>query len=44
MSNVTEVKIEMLCPEDKAKAVKNAVKAVHPYDEPAIEFLRLEEV
>lgn len=36
-----EVHIEMLCPSSKAKAVKNAVRKVHPYEEPVIEFVLL---
>lgn len=42
ISDENEVKIEMECPDDKVKAVNNAIRAVHPYDEPAIEFLKLE--
>ncbi len=41
VSRVAEVKIEMLCPEEKAKQVKKAIRKVHPYEEPAIEFVQL---
>lgn len=41
VSRVQEVKIEMICPENKAQKVKAAVKKVHPYEEPAIEFVPL---
>lgn len=44
LSKEREVKIEMHCPKNKAKAVLAAIKRVHPYEEPAIEFIRMEEV
>jgi hypothetical protein len=44
ISRVREVKIEMVCPEEKAKKVKTAIKKVHPYEEPAIEFIKLEDI
>ena len=44
ISHVAEVKIEMHCPEEKAKMVKAAIKNVHPYEEPAIEFIKIEEI
>ncbi|MFO0703692.1 MAG: hypothetical protein U0525_03135 [Patescibacteria group bacterium] len=36
-----QVKIEMVCPEDKAKEVELAVRKVHPYEEPEINFIKL---
>lgn len=42
-SHVEEVKIEMVCPEEKAEKVKEEIKKIHPYEEPAIEFVKLEE-
>lgn len=36
-----QVKIEMVCPEDKAKEVEEAVRKVHPYEEPEINFIKL---
>ena len=44
VSHVPEVKIEMLCPEEKAEKVKAAIKKVHPYEEPVIEFIKIEEI
>lgn len=44
LSQVPEVKLEMRCEKSKAKAVLAAIKSVHPYEEPAIEFSNLEEV
>ena len=41
MSQIAEVKIEMQCPDDKVDAVDSAIRKVHPYEEPAIEFLKL---
>lgn len=39
-----EVKIEMHCPVAKAKNVDAAIRRVHPYEEPAIEFIRIEKL
>ena len=36
------VRIEMQCPEDKAADVIKAVRALHPYEEPVIELIKLE--
>lgn len=44
VSRVEEVKIEMICPEDKAKIVNTAIRKVHPYEEPAIEFIKIEDI
>jgi hypothetical protein len=41
MSHEPEVRIEMVCPKDKAVAVKKAIKSVHPYEEPEIDFVEL---
>jgi len=41
MSREPEVRIEMLCPEESASAVKKAIKSVHPYEEPEIDFIEL---
>jgi len=43
-SHEPEVRIEMICPNDKAVAVKKAIKSVHPYEEPEIDFVELVEV
>lgn len=42
MSREPECKIEMHCPEDKVKAVVDAIRKNHPYEEPAIEVYKLE--
>lgn len=44
LSKVPEVEIEMLCEESLASSVKSAIRSVHPYEEPAIEFVELKEV
>lgn len=44
MSREPEVKIEMLCPNENASAVRQAIKSVHPYEEPEIDFLELAKV
>jgi len=41
---VNEVKIEMECPEEKAKEVSEAIKKVHPYNEVKVDFIRLEDI
>lgn len=44
MSREPEVRIEMLCPNEKASTVKKAIKSVHPYEEPEIDFVELTEI
>jgi hypothetical protein len=44
MSREPEVRIEMLCPNEHASAVRQAIKLVHPYEEPEIDFLELAKV
>ncbi len=41
MSREPEVRIEMICPDEKAKAVHLAIRSVHPYEEPEIDFVTL---
>lgn len=41
MSHEPEMRIEMLCPEDKAGAVERAIREIHPYEEPEIDFIEL---
>lgn len=43
LTHQREVKIEMHCPMEKAKAVNKAIRKAHPYEEPAIEFIKMEE-
>jgi hypothetical protein len=40
-SHELEVKIEMICPKEKASAVKKAIRKVNPYEEPEIDFVEL---
>lgn len=39
LEEVAEEIIEMLCHQDKVKAVITELKAVHPYEEPAIDII-----
>lgn len=43
-SREPEVRVEIICPGDKAPQVRNAIKEAHPYEEPEVDFVRLEEV
>jgi hypothetical protein len=43
-SHEPEVRIEMICPEEKAKTVKEAIKLIHPYEEPEIDFIKLVDI
>jgi hypothetical protein len=43
-SHEPEVRIEMICPEEKANAVKEAIKLIHPYEEPEIDFVKLVDI
>jgi hypothetical protein len=40
-SREPEDKIEMICPEVKLAAVIQAIRASHPYEEPAIDVIKL---
>ncbi len=44
LSKEPQVKIEMVCPEESAGAVEKAVRGAHPYEEPEINFVRLENI
>lgn len=44
ISHEPEVRIEMLCPEDKAKTVEVAIKSVHPYETAVVDFVKLVEI
>lgn len=39
IEEVEEVRIEMVCPADRQSAVERAIRASHPYEEPALDFL-----
>lgn len=41
IEKVEEEKIETICPKEKLSKVLEAVKAVHPYEEPAIDIYPL---
>lgn len=41
---VTENKVEMVCDDEYVKAAIEALKAAHPYEEPAYEVWRLEDL
>ena len=40
LEEVEEVRLEMICPQDKTKSVIKAMKEVHPYEEPAYDIFR----
>ncbi|MDR1628292.1 MAG: Nif3-like dinuclear metal center hexameric protein [Oscillospiraceae bacterium] len=40
LEEVKEVKIEMICPENRTKSAIKAMKAVHPYEEPAYDVFK----
>jgi len=44
MSREPENKIEMVCPEDKLEEVIKALRKVHPYETPAIDIVKLEDL
>lgn len=44
ITRANEVKIEMECSEEKAIAVSEAIRKVHPYEKLKIDFIRLEDV
>ncbi len=41
---VAEYRVEMLCSADCVEAVVDALRAAHPYEEPAFDLVRLEPV
>ncbi len=41
MSREPEAKIEMVCPEEKLNEVLTAIRRIHPYEEPAIDIIKL---
>jgi len=42
LEKVAEYKVEMICLQDKLSGVITALKATHPYEEPAYQVLRLD--
>ena len=41
LEQLEEWRVETIVPEDKALAVAKALKASHPYEEPAFEFIQM---
>jgi len=44
IERVNEYKVEMVCDEEHIKAVITALKKAHPYEEPAFDVCKLEEL
>jgi hypothetical protein len=44
LTRVAEWRVEMLVPEDALSAVKEALYRAHPYEEPAFDMIRVEDV
>ncbi|MBU1203144.1 hypothetical protein KKH39_03860 [Patescibacteria group bacterium] len=44
LEEVEEERIEVICTYDKARDVIQAIKSVHPYEEPAIDTYTLENI
>src|SRR5262245_8679046 len=44
MTRIEQVRIEMRCPAEQARAVVAAIRRVHPYEEPVIDVVRLEDI
>ena len=41
LEKIPEWRVETIVPEDKAQQVARALKASHPYEEPAFEFMQI---
>ena len=44
LEQLPEWRVETIVPEDRAREVVQALKASHPYEEPAFEFIQIIEV
>lgn len=44
IEKVSEYRVEMICVEEKLKAALGALRDAHPYEEPAIDLWKLEEL
>lgn len=44
IERVSELKVELVCRDDLIRTVIGAMKAAHPYEEPAYDVYRLEEI
>ncbi|MDA3923674.1 MAG: NGG1p interacting factor NIF3 [Kiritimatiellae bacterium] len=41
--HVAEFRVEMICEDARVKAVMTALREAHPYEEPAFDFVRIDE-
>ena len=41
-ARVPEYRVEMICPDEAVAAATAALRAAHPYEEPAFDFVRIE--
>lgn len=39
---VSEYRVEMICPDEAVEAAVAALRAAHPYEEPAFDFVRID--
>lgn len=44
LEKIPEWRVETIVPEQKAAAIAKALKASHPYEEPAFEFIQIVEI
>ena len=44
VERVPEYRVELICADEAVAAVTAALRAAHPYEEPAFDFVRLEHV
>jgi hypothetical protein len=44
LAQVTEYRVEMVCDDSRIKAAVTALRAAHPYEEPAIDLWQLAEL
>lgn len=42
VERVPEVRVEMICADEAVASVTAALRAAHPYEEPAFDFVRIE--
>ena len=40
--HVPEYRVELICPDEAVASVTRALRASHPYEEPAFDFVRIE--
>jgi hypothetical protein len=44
VTRVAELKVELVCADEHIRAAVDALKAAHPYEEPAYEVIRFESI